>query len=189
MVGGLTARVSTSPSGEPERRSAGRAGTLRPASSVTVRLISLAVLDAHQAVRVSRDRRDPARTNPISHQCGGFLRVFTMYMAWVQSTTPCVAHRARRYRTASGRSVGAHRGPCHFLGRTVRGDRQLITTVAARPDQGASAKAVQRHLGHSSATTTLDTYAHLWPDAEAVTRRALDAWRRRRLCHPCVTTP
>lgn len=42
-------------------------------------------------------------------------------------------------------------------------------------DQGASVKAVQRHLGHSSATTTLDTYAHLWPDSEDVTRRALDA--------------
>jgi len=42
-------------------------------------------------------------------------------------------------------------------------------------DQGASVKAVQRHLGHASATTTLDTYAHLWPDAEDVTRRALEA--------------
>jgi integrase len=42
-------------------------------------------------------------------------------------------------------------------------------------DQGASVKAVQRHLGHASATTTLDVYAHLWPDSEDVTRRALDA--------------
>lgn len=42
-------------------------------------------------------------------------------------------------------------------------------------DQGASVKAVQRHLGHASATTTLDTYAHLWPDSDDVTRRALEA--------------
>ena len=28
-------------------------------------------------------------------------------------------------------------------------------------DQGASIKAVQRHLGHASAGTTLETYAHL----------------------------
>jgi integrase len=42
-------------------------------------------------------------------------------------------------------------------------------------DQGASVKAVQRHLGHSSAMTTLDTYAHLWPDSDDVTRRALEA--------------
>ncbi|MDQ3311575.1 MAG: hypothetical protein M3501_01615 [Actinomycetota bacterium] len=36
-------------------------------------------------------------------------------------------------------------------------------------------KAVQRHLGHASATTTLDVYAHMWPDAKDVTRRALEA--------------
>jgi integrase len=36
-------------------------------------------------------------------------------------------------------------------------------------------KAVQRHLGHSSAVTTLDTYAHLWPESEDLTRRALEA--------------
>jgi integrase len=40
-------------------------------------------------------------------------------------------------------------------------------------DQGASVKAVQRHLGHRSAKVTLDTYAHLWPESEEVTRRAL----------------
>jgi len=31
---------------------------------------------------------------------------------------------------------------------------------------------VQRALGHASATTTLDTYSHLWPDANDRTRRA-----------------
>ena len=41
--------------------------------------------------------------------------------------------------------------------------------------QGANVKAVQRHLGHASAKTTLDTYAHLFPDSEDVTRRALQA--------------
>jgi integrase len=30
--------------------------------------------------------------------------------------------------------------------------------------QGASVKAVQKQLGHKSATMTLDTYGHLWPD-------------------------
>ena len=42
-------------------------------------------------------------------------------------------------------------------------------------DKGASVKAVQRHLGHKSASTTLDVYAHLWPDSEDLTRRALEA--------------
>jgi integrase len=41
--------------------------------------------------------------------------------------------------------------------------------------EGASVKAVQRHLGHASASTTLDTYAHLWPESDEVTRAALSA--------------
>ncbi len=42
-------------------------------------------------------------------------------------------------------------------------------------DQRASVKAVQRHLGHASATTTLDVYSHLWPDSDDITRTALGA--------------
>jgi integrase len=34
---------------------------------------------------------------------------------------------------------------------------------------------VQRALGHSSATITLNTYAHLWPTAEDRTRAAATA--------------
>jgi integrase len=52
-------------------------------------------------------------------------------------------------------------------------------------EQGASVKAVQRHLGHSSATTTLDVYSHLWPDSEDITRRALDAGLARIVSPSC----
>jgi integrase len=42
---------------------------------------------------------------------------------------------------------------------------------------GESVKTVQARLGHSSATETLDTYSHLWPDSEDRTRAAVDtAW-------------
>lgn len=41
---------------------------------------------------------------------------------------------------------------------------------------GASVKVVQARLGHSSARTTLDTYAHLWPDEEDRTRAAVDEY-------------
>jgi integrase len=33
-------------------------------------------------------------------------------------------------------------------------------------EHGASVKTVQKRLGHSSAKITLDTYSHLWPDAD-----------------------
>ena len=37
---------------------------------------------------------------------------------------------------------------------------------------GCDVVTVQRALGHAKATTTLNTYAHLWPTAEDRTRRA-----------------
>lgn len=40
--------------------------------------------------------------------------------------------------------------------------------------KGCSVKVVQRRLGHQSATETLDTYGHLWPDSEDETRNAVD---------------
>lgn len=39
---------------------------------------------------------------------------------------------------------------------------------------GESVKVVQARLGHASATETLDTYSHLWPDSEDLTRSAVD---------------
>ncbi len=40
---------------------------------------------------------------------------------------------------------------------------------------GADVKTVQARLRHASAVTTLDTYAHLWPDADESTRAAVGA--------------
>ena len=39
---------------------------------------------------------------------------------------------------------------------------------------GESVKTVQVRLGHASASETLDTYSHIWPDAEDRTRDAID---------------
>jgi hypothetical protein len=36
-------------------------------------------------------------------------------------------------------------------------------------------KLVKNRLGHASASETLDTYSHLWPDPEARIRAAVDA--------------
>lgn len=40
---------------------------------------------------------------------------------------------------------------------------------------GESVKVVQERLGHASASETLDTYSHLWPDSDERTREAIDA--------------
>jgi integrase len=38
---------------------------------------------------------------------------------------------------------------------------------------GESVKTVQARLGHASAVETLNTYGHLWPDADDSTRDAV----------------
>ena len=52
-------------------------------------------------------------------------------------------------------------------------------------ESGQSVKVVQRLLGHAKASTTLDTYAHLWPESEDATRRALNAGLERIVSHAC----
>ena len=42
---------------------------------------------------------------------------------------------------------------------------------------GEGVKVVQDRLGHASAKETLDTYSHLWPDSEDLTRTAVDKVR------------
>jgi integrase len=48
---------------------------------------------------------------------------------------------------------------------------------------GCDVVTVQRALGHSSATVTLNTYAHLWPTAEDRTRAAAAAMLGEVLAH------
>lgn len=38
-----------------------------------------------------------------------------------------------------------------------------------------SVKTVQKRLGHSKASITLDTYTHLWPDGEDTTAAAVES--------------
>ena len=50
---------------------------------------------------------------------------------------------------------------------------------------GCDVVTVQRALGHAQASTTLNVYAHLWPDPEDITRRALDAGLAAIVSPPC----
>jgi len=49
---------------------------------------------------------------------------------------------------------------------------------------GLDVKVVQARLRHGSATTTLDTYGHLWPDSDETSRAAVDAIVSERLSAP-----
>ena len=61
---------------------------------------------------------------------------------------------------------GAGRGAFHAL-------RHYYASLLIR--HGESVKVVQARLGHATAAETLDTYSHLWPDAEDTTRDAIDS--------------
>lgn len=56
-----------------------------------------------------------------------------------------------------------------------RGPHQLRHHYASLLiEHGESVKVVQQRLGHASATETLDTYSHLWPESEESTRAAVE---------------
>jgi integrase len=73
----------------------------------------------------------------------------------------------RRIRTARRKVPGL---PADFRFHDLR--HYLASLLIA---SGADVKVVQARLRHASAKTTLDTYAHLWPDADESTRAAVGA--------------
>jgi integrase len=61
------------------------------------------------------------------------------------------------------------------LERSIRFHDLRHAFASALISAGCSVKAVQRPLGDASASTTLDTYGHLWPGDEDRIRQAVDA--------------
>jgi integrase len=52
--------------------------------------------------------------------------------------------------------------------------------------QGVHARVIQARLGHASIVETMDTYGHLFPDANQETTRALDTHYAAQLTHPRI---
>lgn len=73
-------------------------------------------------------------------------------------------HAGRIWRSAAKRAG--------VEGRSFHDLRHFCASVLI--DAGASVKVVQHHLGHASASQTLNVYAHLWPEDEDRTRATLE---------------
>jgi len=88
--------------------------------------------------------------------------------------------------------VSCVRVPARFWGSAFLGRATPTRPLARRPASarnsrlfcgraslliasGADIKTVQARMRHASARTTLDTYRHLWPDADESTRSAIGA--------------
>jgi integrase len=90
---------------------------------------------------------------------------FVLVNEWGDQLAPWTLQRA--IRTAREKVPGL---PPDFRFHDLR--HYLASMLIA---SGADVKVVQARLRHASAKTTLDTYAHLWPDSDESTRSAIDA--------------
>jgi len=90
---------------------------------------------------------------------------FVLVNEWGDQLAPWTLQRA--IRTAREKVSGL---PPDFRFHDLR--HYLASMLIA---SGADVKVVQARLRHASAKTTLDTYAHLWPDSDESTRTAIDA--------------
>ena len=81
---------------------------------------------------------------------GGFVR---------RSTFSAKVWKPARAKAGLADRVGLHALRHYYASRLIR--------------YGESVKTVQKRLGHASAQETLDTYGHLWPDADERTRDAV----------------
>jgi integrase len=75
----------------------------------------------------------------------------------------------RRWRRCSGSASGSGGERAESAARAAR--RAALTLIAAN----LNPKVIQARLGHATITETMDTYGHLFPDAEDLGRGAIDA--------------
>jgi integrase len=126
-----------------------------PLAQVTLDALAkhLAVHPAH-TVTVT-DRTDPRK--PVEREA---RLVFTL-----DDGTPVARHTWSGIWAPAAKAAGLPaRTGLHVL-------RHLYASLLIR--HGESVKTVQKRLGHSSAAITLDTYGHLWLDADDTTRAAV----------------
>lgn len=74
-----------------------------------------------------------------------------------------------------------------ITGRSFHDLRHYAASVLI--GSGCSVKVVQHHLGHATASQTLDVYAHLWPEDEDRTRAALEVALRAAVSTACPEAP
>jgi integrase len=104
-------------------------------------------------------------------------QVATYPSSWVLSDDEGGQLRPRRIQTEIERTRGAVDGlPEGFRYHDLR--HYFASLLIA---SGADVKIVQARLRHSSATTTLNVYSHLWPDSDESTRTAVERVMSERL--------
>ena len=139
-------------------------GSVKTAEServVPLAQVTLNALAAHLAEHPAREVEIEDRTDPLKPRTRTARLIFT-----TDDGAPVARHTWSDLFRPAARAAGLPPGSgLHAL-------RHLYASLLIR--HGESVKTVQRRLGHSSAAITLDTYAHLWPDADDTTRAAVE---------------
>ncbi|MBV8542940.1 MAG: site-specific integrase [Pseudonocardiales bacterium] len=135
--------------------------TAESARVVPLAQVTLDAVAAHLAAFPATEITIEDRTDPRTLVTRVARLLFTM-----PDGQPVTRHRWSAVWMPAARAVGlAPQTGLHTL-------RHLYASLLIRHCE--SVKTVQKRLGHSSAAITLDTYAHLWPDADDRTREAIE---------------
>jgi integrase len=123
---------------------------------------TLDALSAHLAEFPAREVEIDDRTDPRRSERRVAELLFTH-----ENGQPVARHEwSKIWRPAARAAKLPERTGLHIV-------RHMYASVLIRA--GESVKVVQEPLGHSSAVTTLNTYAHLFPDSADRTRKALES--------------
>ncbi|MGH3701321.1 MAG: tyrosine-type recombinase/integrase, partial [Pseudonocardiaceae bacterium] len=135
--------------------------TAESARVVPLARVTLDAVAAHLAAFPATEITIEDRTDPRTPVTRAARLLFTM-----PDGQPVTRHRWSAVWMPAAKAAGlAPRTGLHTL-------RHLYASLLIRHCE--SVKTVQKRLGHSSAAITLDTYAHLWPDADDRTREAIE---------------
>jgi integrase len=140
----------------------GQPKTAKSRRTVPLASATLDALSAHLAEFPAREVEIDDRTDPRRSERRVAELLFTH-----ENGQPVARHEwSKIWRPAARAAKLPERTGLHIV-------RHMYASVLIRA--GESVKVMQERLGHSSAVTTLNTYAHLFPDSADRTRKALES--------------
>lgn len=167
---------------------------LRSGEAAGIQVGDIGLRELRIARQVQRDSREVAVRAP---KYGSERTIFvpqelvTILSQHIETFLPDAVPSSFLFRASGGGPLD--RNAVHFRWRSATSAARVVGVrlhdlrhffASGLIAQGCDVVTVQRALGHASATTTLATYSHLWPNAEDRTRNASASLIRSSLANP-----
>lgn len=167
---------------------------LRSGEAAGIQVGDIGLRELRIARQVQRDSREVAVRAP---KYGSERTIFvpqelvTILSQHIETFLPDAVPSSFLFRASDGGPLD--RNAVHFRWRSATSAARVVGVrlhdlrhffASGLIAQGCDVVTVQRALGHASATTTLATYSHLWPNAEDRTRNASASLIRSSLANP-----